>query len=79
MTFPSRRRAKGKVGLNADTDTDTIPQSLCAEALPKFLTELVSLREKYPNQRILMSKADVSDAFRNVRADPDEAHISCTW
>ena len=45
-----------------------------AEALPKFLTELVSLRKKYPDQRILMSKADVSDALRNVRVGPDEAH-----
>ena len=48
-----------------------------AEALPKFLTELVSLRRKYPDQRILMRKADVSDAFRNVRLDPDEAHNFC--
>ena len=50
---------------------------MCAEALPKFLTELVSLRRKNPDQRILMSKADVSDAFRNVRVDPDEAHNFC--
>ena len=37
--------------------------------------ELVSLRRKYPDQRILMNKADVSD--RNVRVDPDEAHNFC--
>ena len=67
--------AKG--GLNADTDPDTVPQCLRAEALPKFLTELVSLRKKYPNKRILMSKADVSDAFRNGRVDPDKAHNFC--
>ena len=69
------KRKKG--GLNADTDPDTVPQCLCAEALPKFLTELVKLRRKYPDQRILMSKADVSGAFQNVRVDPDKAHKFC--
>ena len=68
---------KKKGGLNEDTDPDTVPQCLCADALPTFLTELVSLRRNYPDQRILMSKADVSDAFRSVRVDPDEAHKFC--
>ena len=68
------REKKG--GLNGDTDLDTVLQCLCAEALPKFLDELVTLRKKCPEQRILMSKADVSDAFRNVRVDPDKAHSS---
>ena len=54
-----------------------MPQCLCAEALPKFLEELVSQRKKYPTKRILMSKTDASDAFRNVRIDPDEAHNFC--
>ena len=36
--------------------------------------ELVSLRKKYPTKRILMSKADVSDAYPRVRIDPDGAH-----
>ena len=43
-------------------------------SVAKFLVELVSLRKKYPTKRILMSKADLSDAFRNVRVDPYEAH-----
>ena len=64
-------------GLNADTDPPPVPQCLCAEALPKFLTELVSLRRKCLDQRIQMSKADVSDAFQNVRVDLDEAHNFC--
>ena len=51
-----------KGGLNGDTDPDTVPQCLCAEALPKFLDKLVTLRKKFPEKRILMSKADVSDA-----------------
>ena len=46
---------KKKGGLNEDTDPDTVPQCLCADALPTFLTELVSLRRNYPDQRILMS------------------------
>ena len=40
----------------------------------KFLTELASLRLTFPTKRILMIKADVSDAFRKVRIDTDEAH-----
>ena len=55
------REKKG--GLNGDTDPDTVPQCLCAEALPCFLDELVTLRNKFPENRILMSKADVSNAF----------------
>ena len=35
------------------------------------------LRKKFLNKRILMSKADVSDAFRNVQVDPDQAHNFC--
>ena len=56
---------------------DTVPLCLSAEALPKLLMELVSLERKYPDQRILMSKADVSGAFQNVRVDPDKAHKFC--
>ena len=39
--------------------------------------QLVTLRKKLPVKRILMSKADASDAFRNVRVDPDEARNFC--
>ena len=47
-----------------------------------LVDELVTVRK-----RILVSKADVSDAFRNVRVDPDQAHnffyrikkSSCDW
>ena len=60
-----------------DTDPDTVPQCLCAEALPKSLDEFLTLRKKFPEKRILMSKADVSDAFRNARVDPDKAHKFC--
>ena len=68
-------RVKG--GLNADTDEKSTPPSLCAEALPNFLTELVSLRAANPNLRILMATTDVNDAYRNVRVDPDQAHNFC--
>ena len=44
---------------------------MCAEALPKFLDILVTLRKKSPVKKILMSKPDVPDAFQNVRVDPD--------
>ena len=74
-SFPfEAQNRKTKGGLNVDTESDSVPQCLCAEALPKFLVELVSLRKKYPTKRILMSKADVSDAYPRVRIDPDGAH-----
>ena len=44
FSFEAQTR-KNKGGLNADTDTDSVPQCLCAEALPKLLAELVSLRK----------------------------------
>ena len=72
---PEKRGAKG--GLNADTDVDSVPPSLCAEALPEFLTELVSLRAANPKRRILMATTDVNDAYRNVGVDPDQAHNFC--
>lgn len=76
FAFESKEN-KGR--LNAkNKDPDTVPRCLCAEALPKSLTALAILRKIYPNERILMGKVDVSDAFRNVRVDPDEAHNSAT-
>ena len=62
--------------MNRDTHLDTAPQWLCAQALPKFLAER-DTQKKFPVKIILMSKADVSDAFRNLRVDPDEAHSFC--
>ena len=76
LSFEVANRAK-KGGANGDTDPDAVPRCLCAEALPKFLAEIVRLRQKYPEKRILLSKTDVSDAFRNVRVDPDQAHNFC--
>ena len=76
--FSFEAQSKGtKGGLNAATDPDTVPKCLCTEAVPKFLTELVSLRKKYLNKRILLSNADVSDTFRNVGVDPEKAHNFC--
>ena len=66
-----------KGGLNWDTLTQDIPRCLCGEALPKLLAETVRLRIKYPLKRILISKADVSDAFRNVRVAPEQANKFC--
>ena len=76
LSFDEQIREK-KGGLNRDTEPDTVPQCLCALALPKFLAELVTLRKKFPEKIILMSKAGVSEPFRNVRVDPDEAHNFC--
>ena len=76
LSFDEQRRGKNG-GLNGNTDPDTVPQCLCAHALSKFLDELVALRKKFPVERILMSKADVVDPFRNVRVHPDQAHSFC--
>ena len=43
-SFDAQSREK-KGGLNKDTDPGTVPQCLCALALPTFLDELVSLRK----------------------------------
>ena len=69
-------RAK-KGGLNAETDVDSVPPSLCAEALPKFLTELVSLRAENPKLILLMATTNVNDAYCNVKIDPKQAHNFC--
>ena len=73
FSFDVQSREK-KGGINGDTDPDTVPECLCAEALPKVLDEHATLRKKFPEKSILISKADVSDAFRNVRVDPDKDH-----
>ena len=71
----ANRGTKG--GANGDTDSDANPRCLRAEALPK-LVEIVRLSKNYHKERILMSTADVSDVFRNVRVDPDQAHNLAT-
>ena len=59
------REIKG--GLNGDSDTDTAPQFLCAEALSKFIDELVTLKKKDPGKRALMRQD------RCVRRFPERA------
>ena len=41
FSFAEQSREK-KGGLNRDTDPDTVPKCFCAQALPKFLDELVT-------------------------------------
>ena len=76
LSFDLFNRAK-KGGLNAETDVNSVPPSLYAEAVPEFLTELVSLRAENPKLRLLMATTDVNDAYRNVRIDPNQAHNFC--
>ena len=66
-----------KRGFNGYTDPDPAPQCMCVPPLPKLLDELVTLKTKFPVQRISMREADVSDAFMKVRVDPDQAHNIC--
>ena len=76
LSFNLFNRAR-KGGLNAETDVNSVPPSLCAEALPEFFTELLSLRAKNPKLRLRMATTDVNDAYRNVRIDPNQAHNFC--
>ena len=71
FSFEVKSREK-KGELTRDTDPDTVPQCPCAEAPPKFRRELVTLRNKFPAERISMRKPEFADAFRNVSADPDK-------
>ena len=66
-----------KGGLNRDTVNEEVPPCLCGEALPALLNVLTDLRIRYPNRRILLAKADVTEAFRNVRVAPDQAQTFC--
>ena len=71
---PSTARGE-KGGLNRDTVSEEVPPSLCGEALPTLLNVLMDLQTRFPNLRILLTKADVTDAFRNVRVTLDQAHF----
>ena len=73
---PSTVRGE-KGGLNRDTISEEVPPCLCGKALPALLNLLTDLRIRFPNRRILLAKADVTEAFRNVRVAPDQAHNFC--
>ena len=73
---PSTARGE-KGGLNRDTASEEVPPCLCGEALPALLNVLTDLRIWFLNRRILLAKADVTEAFRNVRVAPDQAQKIC--
>ena len=73
---PSTARGE-KRSLKRDTVSEEVPPCLCVEALPTLLIVLTDLRIRFPNLRILLAKADVTDAFRNVRVAPDQAQNVC--
>ena len=73
---PSMARGE-KGGLNRGTVSEEVPPCLCEDALPALLIVLTDLRIRFPNRRILLTKADVAEAFRNVRVAPDQAQRFC--
>ena len=75
LVDPSRIRGE-KGDLNCDTVSEE-PPYLGGEALPTLLNVSTNLRIRFPNLRILLAKADVKDAFRNVRVAPDQAQTFC--
>ena len=66
-----------KGGLNRDTRTEEVPECLCGDALPALLKALTDLQIRFPHLRILLAKADVTDAFKNVRIAPHHAQDFC--
>ena len=69
--------ARGETGgLNRVTQTEDVPEGLCGDALPSLLT-LTDLRLRFPHLPILLAKADVPDAFRNVRVSPHQTQNFC--
>ena len=64
-----------KGGLNRDTVSKEVPPCLCGEALSALLNVLTDLQIRFLNHRILLAKADVTEAFRNVRAAPGQAQM----
>lgn len=44
---------------------------------PNSYTEMTALRVKFPDKRLIRSKADMSDAFRNVRTSSAHASKFC--
>ena len=73
---PSTTRGE-KGCLNRDTVSEEVSPCLCGGALPALLNVLTDLRIRFPNHRILSAKADVTEAFRNVRMAPDQAPNFC--
>ena len=74
---PSTARGE-KVGPNRDTVSEEVLPCLCGEALPALLNVLTDLLIRFLNRRILLAKADVTEAFRNVRVAPDQAQNFCS-
>lgn len=61
-----------KGGLNSDTNPEEIPGCLCGETLPKLPRRALRLRKKSTNKQTLLSKADATRAFWNVRVAADQ-------
>ena len=80
LSFDPTTARGTKGGLNLDTVTQDIQKYLCSEALLKLLAKKINkLRIKYPLKIILVSEADVSDAFRNVRMPQSMQTRSATF
>lgn len=77
FSFEPGTKTKTKGGLNKDTLLAEVTCCLCGEAMPAFLEEVTKLRVRWPENKILVAKADVASAFRNVRISPDHAHKFC--
>ena len=73
---PSMARGE-KCGLNRDTVSEEVPPCLCGKALPTLLNLLTDLQIRFPSLRILLVKADVTGAFRDVKVAPVEAQTFC--
>lgn len=73
--FNPDTHGKTKCGLSLDTVSEETLKCLCGEALPKLLNHIVL--SEIPDKRILLPKADVTNAFRNIRIAPEDAYYCC--
>jgi len=60
---PGTKKGK-KRGLNKDIKLAEVPACLCGEAMPAFLAEITKLRVRWPEEIVLVAKADVTSAFQ---------------
>ncbi|CAN0057050.1 unnamed protein product [Choristocarpus tenellus] len=59
--------------MNDQTELEDAPPVHCGTVIGDVIRRIVGLRKKFPGTRIMISKMDVKDAFRQVPVDPQGA------
>jgi hypothetical protein len=69
----------GIASVNATTDFDDAPPCGCGKVLAALLLRIWQLRQKWPTKRIMISKMDVTAAFRQLRLNTDGVLIGYVY